>query len=183
MSRPIGITGLGSDFHPAQLSWFPMVLWPQQKCGGADRIAPPVKWIFATAYLICMKSECLDIVLEIVLLNESLLQRDPGVSNEAGIVVAVFPDNDDAILLLGIFSVMNYSSGFTLLYYSHGTIGQCFLILLASHMQDDKILKSMSMRNSIEGHLVLDSSYTVIDIAVAAKICGGALWSTSLIKQ
>jgi hypothetical protein len=40
MSRFIELTRLSSDFHTAQLDWFPMVLWPQQKCGGTDRIAP-----------------------------------------------------------------------------------------------------------------------------------------------
>jgi hypothetical protein len=53
------------------------------------------------------KSECLDSVLEIVLLNaKSLLQRDPSVSGEAGIVVAVFPYNEETVILLGILSVM-----------------------------------------------------------------------------
>jgi hypothetical protein len=76
-----------------------------------------------------MKSECLDSVLEIVLLNaKSLLQRDPGVSSEAGIVVVVFPYNEDTVILLGILSVMQGIVESVLQYFS----GEMFIWVFLS---------------------------------------------------
>jgi hypothetical protein len=79
MSRFIELTGLGSDFHTTQLGWFPMVLWPQEKCGGTDRIAPAVKWVVARAYTLCMNSEDPASVFDI---NMSIDKVHPGVSSE-----------------------------------------------------------------------------------------------------
>jgi hypothetical protein len=64
----IELTHLGSDLHPARLGWFCMVLWPQQKCGGTDRIAPADMWVVARDYNFCLKFENLAGVLDIVVL-------------------------------------------------------------------------------------------------------------------
>jgi hypothetical protein len=61
--RFIELTRLSSDFQPAQLGWFPMVLWPQQNYGGTNRIALDVVWA---------KSEDFANALDIVLLVDGL---------------------------------------------------------------------------------------------------------------
>jgi hypothetical protein len=93
-----------------------------------------VTWILKIGDLLFWqqdKSECLDSVLEIVLLNaKSLLQRNPSVSTEAGIVVAVFPYNEDTVILLGILSVMQGIVVSVLQYISVGLQGLSSLMQL-----------------------------------------------------